>query len=72
MNLYQIFSSREKEQKKILGIYIGNFETYSRYSRVADEEQKKGHRGDCLFKFSEGDDFKRVWETLIYVLIKNL
>ena len=43
MNLYQIFLSSRlgaKKIKKVLGIYIGNFETYTRFSRVAEEEQK--------------------------------
>ena len=31
----------------VLSFNIGNFETYARYSWVADEEQKKGLR--CIF-----------------------
>ena len=34
----------KKKNKKVLGVFIGNLETYTRYSRVADEEQKKGLR----------------------------
>ena len=30
----------DEEQKKVLGVYIGNFETYTRYSEVADEKEK--------------------------------
>ena len=37
----------DKEQKKVLGKYIGNFETYTRYSRVADE--KKMSQGAIAF-----------------------
>ena len=36
-------------KKKVLGIYIGNFETYTRYSRVAVKEQKKSLRGQLPF-----------------------
>ena len=32
----------DEEQKKVLGIFIGNFETYTRYSRVADEKKILG------------------------------
>ena len=39
--ILDILELQKKSKKKILGVYIGNFETYSRYSRVADEEQKK-------------------------------
>ena len=28
-------------KKMVLGVFISNFETYTRYSRLADEEQKK-------------------------------
>ena len=41
-----------KSKKKVLGIYIGNFETCTRYSRVADEKKVPG--GNCLFKLSKG------------------
>ena len=34
----------EKEQKKVLNVFICNLETYTRYSGVADEEKKKGLR----------------------------
>ena len=30
-----------KSKKKVLGVYIGNFKTYTRFFRVADKEQKK-------------------------------
>ena len=29
----------EEQKKKVLSIYIGNFETYTRYSQVADEKR---------------------------------
>ena len=29
-------------KKKVLGIFIGNFETYTRYSQVADEKRSQG------------------------------
>ena len=28
-----------KSKKKVLGVYVGNFETYTRYSEVADKEK---------------------------------
>ena len=31
-----------KSKKKVLGIYIGNSETYTRYSEVADEKKSQG------------------------------
>ena len=31
-----------KRNKKVLGVSNGSFETYTRYSRVVDKEQKKG------------------------------
>ena len=40
------------------------FETYIRYSRVADEEQKKGLRGYCPFKFSKGGNLKKEFGKL--------
>ena len=46
-----------KSKKKVLGIYIGNFETYTRYFEVADK--KKVLRGDCLFKLSKGGNLKK-------------
>ena len=30
-----------KSKKKFLGVFDGNFETYTRYLQVADKEQKK-------------------------------
>ena len=42
MNLYLIFSScRWRAKKKVLSVYIGNFEIHTRYSRAVDEEQKE-------------------------------
>ena len=29
-----------KSKKKVLGVYISNLETYTRYFKVADENQK--------------------------------
>ena len=47
--IYTIYSqvADEEQKKKVLGVYIGNFETYTRYSEVADE--KKGLKGRLLF-----------------------
>ena len=45
-----------KSKKKVLSIYAGNFETYTRYSRVADE---KGLRGDCPFKLPKEGHLKK-------------
>ena len=47
MNLYQIFMScRRRAKKMVLGVNISNFETYTRYCRVAGEEntEKRGQR----------------------------
>ena len=30
------------KRKKVLGVFNGSLETYTKYSRVADGEQKKG------------------------------
>ena len=47
-------------KKKVLGVYISKFETYTRYSGVADKEQKKTVLGgDCLFKLCEGGKLKK-------------
>ena len=56
-------------QKKLFGIFIGNFETYFRYYEVADDQQKKGlkcfygsylsslvKRGHSFLNFLHGDD----------------
>ena len=49
------------------------FETYIRYSRVADEEQKKGLRGYCLFKLSEeGDLIKDFWKPWSKVFLSSV
>ena len=39
INLYQIFQMQMNSKKKVLGVYISKFETYTRYSGVADKEQ---------------------------------
>ena len=52
---YQV--ADEERKKKVLGVYIGNFETYTRYSEVADE--KKVFGGDCHFKLSKRGDLKK-------------
>ena len=40
MNLYYIFSNcRWGAKKYVLGVYNGNIETYTRYSKVADEKR---------------------------------
>ena len=43
-NLLKIFLSCRWRAKKenVLAVFNGSLETYTRYSRVADEEQKKG------------------------------
>ena len=46
-----------KSKKKILGLYISNYKTYTRYSEVADE--KKVFGGDCHFKLSKRGDLKK-------------
>ena len=41
-NLHEIFlSCRWRAKKKVLSVFYGSLETYTRYSWVADEEQKK-------------------------------
>ena len=47
----------KKNYKVVLDVFIGNFETYTRYPEVADE--KKGLRGDCLFKLHKGSDLEK-------------
>ena len=42
---------KSKEKKGLLRrIYISSFETYTRYSQVADKKKVLG--GDCFFKYS--------------------
>ena len=38
--IYTIYSrvASEEQKQKVLSIYIGNLETYTKYSRVADEK----------------------------------
>ena len=57
--IYTIYSrvASEEQKQKVLSIYIGNLETYTKYSRVADEKKVSG--GDCLFKLSKGGDLKK-------------
>ena len=55
----------------VLGVYISNFETYTRYFWVAYEKQKSkknlggdlplklSKKGDLLFKLSKGGDLKK-------------
>ena len=55
----------KSRKKNFLGVYnyIGNFETYTRHSEVADKTKDLG--GDCLFKLSKGGGskkkFKKPW-----------
>ena len=60
--ILDILELQMMSKKKVLGIYIGNFETYTIYSRVADEKKVLG--GDCLFKLSKGGDFKKEFKKL--------
>ena len=39
----------KSKKKKVLGFYYGSLQTYTRYSGVADEEQKK-KRSEVFFK----------------------
>ena len=48
-----------KSKIKVLGIYISNFETYTRHSGVADEEQKMVLGGNYLLKLSKGVILKK-------------
>ena len=55
-----------KSKKEVLGVFISYFETYSRYSWVAEEEQKKGvlnyslvGGGKNLFNFFKGGNLKK-------------
>ena len=48
----------KSKKKEILGAPINNFETYTRYSRVADDEQKNSW-SNSLFKLSKGDNLKK-------------
>ena len=47
----------EQQKKKVLDIYIGNFKTYTRYSRVVDEKKVLG--GDCIFNLSQRGRFEK-------------
>ena len=38
--ILDIFEMQMKSKKKVLAVYISNFETYTRDFRVADEKQK--------------------------------
>ena len=49
--------NRKKKEKKVLGVYIVKFKTYTRYFGVADEKQST--------KILRGRFEKRVWETLV-------
>ena len=37
--ILDIFELQMKSKKKVLSTYIGNFETYTRYSRIAGEKR---------------------------------
>ena len=39
-----ILKLQMKSKKNLLGVFNGSLQTYTRYSRIADEEQKKGLR----------------------------
>ena len=54
-----------KRKKNVLGVFNGSLETYARYSRVADKEQKKGlsvfkEEGHDFLIFSKGSFSKKV------------
>ena len=40
-----------EQQKKSLGVFTSNFETYTKYSEVANEEQKKVFRCSLVVVF---------------------
>ena len=40
--MLDILELQMKSKKKVFGIYIGNYETYTRYFRVADEKRSQG------------------------------
>ena len=54
-----------KSKKKVLDVYIGNFETYTRYSEVADK--KKVLNGDYFFKLSKEGDLKKEFGKPWYI-----
>ena len=56
-------SCRWRAQKKVLGVYIGNFETYTRYSEVADEKMSSG--AIAFLNSLKGAVKKRVQETFV-------
>ena len=49
----------EDQKKKVLGIYISNFEIDNRYFCRWEAKHKKKLEGNCLFKLSEGGDLKK-------------
>ena len=55
--ILDILESQMKSKKKNLGVYVGNFETYTRYSEVAYDKKVLG--GNCLFKLSKGGKLKK-------------
>ena len=67
------------KSKKVLGVFYGSLETYTRYSLVTDKKQKKKGLRCFLWKFMsnlveggheslnffKGAIFKKVWEILL-------
>ena len=53
-----ILELQMRSKKYVLGVYIGNIETYTRYSEVADEK-KKVLWCDCLSKLFRGGNLKK-------------
>ena len=52
---------KSKTKKMVLGEYVSNFETYTRYSEVADKKKVLGD--DCYFKLFKGGDLKKkLWK----------
>ena len=66
-------------KKKVLHVFISNFETYTKYSYVADEAQKSGlsvfkwkflsslvGRNNSLFKLFKGGYLKKKYCKLVF------
>ena len=59
---------KSKKKKKVLSIYIGNVETYTRYSRVADEKSSYG-----AIAFLNSRDLKKEFgKPCFRLIIQNL
>ena len=68
-----ITDEEQKEKHKVLGVFISNFETYTRHFGIADEKQKKVlcvlngslvGGGNSLFNLVKGGNLKKKFRKL--------